>query len=138
MARHIRSLVKRTGITSLFIASDKDPDVPDLQRRVGTKVGSVLQVYSGAPLLWTPWEPGRVSCIERCPHFQEPLYHGHLGDLVKCPVYSGAPLLWAPWGPGKVSCIERSPHFRGKFKNAYLGHIKVSLIQRCPYFSGVL
>ena len=39
MARHIRSLVKRTGITTLFIASDKDPDVPDLQQRVGDKVG---------------------------------------------------------------------------------------------------
>ena len=36
----------------------------------------------------------------------EPLYCGHLGDLVKCPVYSGAPLLWAPWGPGEVSCIQ--------------------------------
>ena len=39
----------------------------------------------------------------------EPLYCGHLGDLVKCPVYSGAPLLWTPWGPGKVSCIQWSP-----------------------------
>ena len=22
-------------------------------------------VYSGTPLLWTPWGPGEVSCIER-------------------------------------------------------------------------
>ena len=27
-------------------------------------------VYSGTPLLWTPWGPGEVSCIERCPHFR--------------------------------------------------------------------
>ena len=26
-------------------------------------------VYSVTPLLWTPWGPGEVSCIERCPHF---------------------------------------------------------------------
>ena len=44
-----------------------------------------------------------------------PLYCGHLGDLVKCPVYSGTSLMWTPWGPGEVSCIERCPHFRGKF-----------------------
>ena len=25
--------------------------------------------YSGTPLLWVPWGPSRVSCIERCPHF---------------------------------------------------------------------
>ena len=39
----------------------------------------------------------------------EPLYCGHLGDLVKCPVYSGTPLLWTPWGPGEVSCIQWNP-----------------------------
>ena len=39
----------------------------------------------------------------------EPLYCGHLGDLVECPVYSGTPLL----GPGGVSRIERCPYFRG-------------------------
>ena len=27
-------------------------------------------MYSGTPLLWTPWRPGGVSCIERCPHFR--------------------------------------------------------------------
>ena len=27
-------------------------------------------IYSGAPLLWTPWGPSKVSCIERCPHFR--------------------------------------------------------------------
>ena len=26
--------------------------------------------YSGTPLLWTPWGPGEVSCIERCTHFR--------------------------------------------------------------------
>ena len=49
----------------------------------------------------------------------EPLYCGHLGDLVKCP-------------------IERCPRFRGKFlleKHIYnVGLRKVSLIQRCPYW----
>ena len=46
----------------------------------------------------------------------EPLYWGHLGDLVKCPVYSVLytvePLYW---GPGEMSCIECCPHFRGTF-----------------------
>ena len=78
-------------------------------------------VYSGAPLLWTPWGPGEVSCIQWSPsivdtlgtwgsvlYTVELLYCGHLGDLVKCPVYSGAPLLWIPWGPGEVSCIQWS------------------------------
>ena len=26
--------------------------------------------YSGTPLLWTPWGPSKLSCIERCPHFR--------------------------------------------------------------------
>ena len=42
-------------------------------------------VYSGTPLLWTPWEPGEVSCIQ------------------------WSPLLWTPWGPGEVSCIQWNP-----------------------------
>ena len=45
----------------------------------------------------------------------EPLYCGHLGDLVKCHV-------------------KRCPHFRGNLfcKKTYLGCSKMSLIQRCP------
>ena len=41
-------------------------------------------------------------------------------------------------GLGKVSCIDtcRFAHFRG-IKKAYLGHSKVSLVQRCPYPSTV-
>ena len=27
-------------------------------------------IHSGAPLLWTLWGSGEVSCIERCPHFR--------------------------------------------------------------------
>ena len=27
-------------------------------------------VYSGTPLLWTPWGPGKVSYIERGPYFR--------------------------------------------------------------------
>ena len=79
-------------------------------------------VYSGTPLLWTPWGPGEVSCVQWNPsivdtlgtwwsvlYTVEPLYCGHLGDLVKCPVYSGTSLLWTPWGPGEVSCIQWNP-----------------------------
>ena len=52
-----------------------------------------VHVYSGAPLLWTPWGPGEVSCIERCPHFRGK-FKAHLGH-------------------SKVSLIQRSPYFRG-------------------------
>ena len=31
-------------------------------------------VYSETPLLWTPWGPGEVSCIKRCPYFRVNLY----------------------------------------------------------------
>ena len=76
------------------------------------------QLYNGTPLLWTPWGPG-VSCTQWNPsivdtlgtwcvlYTVEPLYCGHLGDLV-CPVHSGTPLLWTPWGPG-VSCTQWNP-----------------------------
>ena len=32
----------------------------------------VSLLYSGTPLLWTPWGPtcSKVSCIEKCPHFR--------------------------------------------------------------------
>ena len=60
--------------------------------------------YSGTPLMWTPWGPGEVSCIQWSPsNVDTP------GDLVKCPVYSGTPLMWTPWGPGEVSCIQWNP-----------------------------
>ena len=110
-------------------------------------------VYSGITLLWAPRGPGGVSCIQwnhsivgtsgtwrSVLYTAEPLYCGHLGDLVECPVYSGITLLRAPWEPGEVSCIERCPHFRGKFtqKKHSLGHSEVSLIMRCLYFRGVL
>ena len=26
--------------------------------------------YSGSPLSWTPWGPGKVPCVERWPHFR--------------------------------------------------------------------
>ena len=42
--------------------------------------------YSGTPLLWTPWGPSKVSCIERCPHFRGKfLLRKHIWDIVKCP-----------------------------------------------------
>ena len=31
--------------------------------------------YSGTPLMWTPWGPGEVSCIEKCPHFRGKFIH---------------------------------------------------------------
>ena len=39
----------------------------------------------------------------------EPLYCGHLGDLVKCPVCSGTPFLRTPWRPSEVSCMQWNP-----------------------------
>ena len=79
-------------------------------------------VYSGTPLLWTPWGPDKVSCIQWNPsivdtlgtwlHVQctvEPLYCGHLGDLVACTVYSGTPLLWTPWGPRCMYSVQWNP-----------------------------
>ena len=42
--------------------------------------------YSGAPLLWTPWGPGEVSRIERCPHFRGTfVLRKHIWDITKCP-----------------------------------------------------
>ena len=74
---------------------------------------------------------GHLGDLVKCPVYSGALYCGHLGDLVKCSVYSGTPLLWTPWGPGEVSCIERCPHFRGK-----LGHSKVSLLAEVFLFQG--
>ena len=48
-------------------------------------------IYSGTPLLcghsvWTPWGPGKVSCIERCPHFSGKfLLRKDTWDIAKCP-----------------------------------------------------
>ena len=79
-------------------------------------------LYTVEALLWTPWGPGEVSCIQWNPsivntlgtwrsvlYTVEPLYCGHLGDLAKCPVYNGTPLLSTPWGPNEVSCIQWNP-----------------------------
>ena len=54
-------------------------------------------VYSGTPLLWTPWGHGEVSCIQWNPSSNVDTF----GDMVKCPI------------------IERCPHFRGKFTFVY-------------------
>ena len=69
-------------------------------------------VYSGTPLLWTPWDP------VKCPVYSgTPLLWTPWG--MKCPVYSGTPLLWTPWELGEVSHIERCRHFRGRFINIW-------------------
>ena len=43
-----------------------------------------MQEYSGTSLLWTPWGPSKVSCIERCPHFRG-YKKKHSWDIEKCP-----------------------------------------------------
>ena len=57
--------------------------------------------YSGTPLLWTLWGPGKVSCIERCPHFrgkflirngtQQSAWNTEVSLFQGCPL-SGVPL----------------------------------------------
>ena len=48
--------------TFWWIPDDSVPDIVYFQVIYG--------LYSGTPLLWTPWGPGEVSCIERCPRFR--------------------------------------------------------------------
>ena len=37
---------------------------------LNTHSNPILIIYSGTPLLWTRhWGPGKLSCIESCPHF---------------------------------------------------------------------
>ena len=49
-----------------------------------------MYVYSGAPLLWTLWGPGKVSYIERCPHFRGKFLLGkHIWVTAKCPEFRG-------------------------------------------------
>ena len=55
-------------------------------------------VYSEAPVLGTPREPGKVSCMERCPHFS-----GVYIFMLKKPYL----------GHSKVSLLQRCPYFRG-------------------------
>ena len=43
----------------------------DVERAGLTDFGKHGTHYSGAPLLWTPWGHGEVSCLERCPHFRD-------------------------------------------------------------------
>ena len=116
-------------------------------------------VYSGTPLLWTPWGPGGVSCIQwnsiivdtlgswwSVLYTVELYYCGHFGDLVKCPVYSGTPLLWTPWGPGGVSCIQWNSIIvdtLGSWWSVlytvelyYCGHF--GDLVKCPVYSGTL
>ena len=42
-------------------------------------VGTAFILYSGAPLLWTPWRHSRMYCIEKCPHFRSPSIVDTLG-----------------------------------------------------------
>ena len=108
------------SITVPAIFWRRQPSEPEAKQK--TFIQSHTCRYSGT-LLWTPWGPGGVSCIQWNPA----LYCEHLGDLVECPVYSGTrpsivdtlgtwwsvlytvepgPLSWTPWGPGEVSSIR--------------------------------
>ena len=83
--------------------------------------------------------PGKVSCIEGCPHFRDPSYMyvdtlgpGEVSCIERCPDPSNVDIL----GPGEVSCIERCPHFRDPSYMYVdtLGPGEVSCIERCPHF----
>ena len=38
--------------------------------------------------MWTPWGPGDVSCIGRCPHFRGKfILRKLIWDIAKCPFY---------------------------------------------------
>ena len=70
--------------------------------------------YSGTTLLWTPWEPGKVSCIERCPHFR----------VIKK----------AYLGRSKIPLIQRCLYFRGvlqKGSTAYNIECKIPYLEAC-------
>ena len=53
-------------------------------------------------ILWTPWGPSKVSCIERCPHFRIDSVHAVVGPVetealvVDCKVQSA----------GDPSCVD--------------------------------
>ena len=71
-----------------------------LKEDLATAIGS-LYVTTVEPLycMWITWGPGKVSCIERCPHFR-----GKINCIQK-----------ACLGHSVVSLIQsrRCPHFRG-------------------------
>ena len=59
---------------------------PELWYRSCELECDVMWEYSGTPLLWTPWGPSKVSCIERCAHFRGKfLLRKHIWDIAKCP-----------------------------------------------------
>ena len=62
---------------------------------------------------------------------------GDLGEPFVGQCSSGTPSLWKPWGPGGVSCIQRCRVTKA-YMYVFMGHSKVSLLQRCPDFRGVL
>ena len=75
----------------------------EYQRSIDTS--STLQFlrrYSRTPLMWTPWGPGEVSCIERCPHFRGKfLLRKHIGDIesvhnTEVSLFLGCPLRGVP------------------------------------------
>ena len=48
------------------------------------------EVYTGTPLLWTPWGPGEVSCIERYSLFRA--IFRLRKHTAKCPYFRGVGL----------------------------------------------
>ena len=68
------------------------------ERERGMEGTVSICMYSGAPLLWTPWGPGKVSCIERCPHLRGKfLFRKHIWDIAsvfntEVSIFQGCPL----------------------------------------------
>ncbi len=42
IAQHIQSVTQDLGISIVYISSDSDPDIPDLQRRLGPSVSDII------------------------------------------------------------------------------------------------
>ena len=67
----VGSKESRTVFVSNLIFSVTEEQLKEKFSEVRMNVGaSAVFEYSGTPLLWTPWGPSKVSCIERCPHFR--------------------------------------------------------------------
>ena len=68
-----------------------------------------------------------MSCLSRCPYFRGVLNEG-------VPLYSGTSLIWTPLGQKKVSLLVRCPDFTGF--NVHKQGVWDS--QMCPVYRGVL
>ena len=60
----------KTSANRIFALLDLKPAIDSYSEEGDELVSGWPCTYSGAPLLWTPWGPGEVSCMKRCPHFR--------------------------------------------------------------------